>query len=178
MLATVSRRKAPLCRIPQALIELEAPSLRGILQNRVLIAKRADFFKKMEARALTFSPAYGITSRIDKSNGGFRSWDFLTAKKREEKLMNEKTSRAIAIAVSYTAPEEIGEDVGANFGKAVFKLNKDSTWVELEVILRENVGAIVAGDQWIVKLDEDFTRIVTPQLKLSRNSQYRIADEK
>ena len=105
-------------------------------------------------------------------------FDFLTAKKREEKLVNEKTSRAIAIAVSYTAPEEIGEDVGANFGKAVFKLNKDSTWVELEVILRENVGAIVAGDQWIVKLDEDFTRIVTPQLKLSRNSQYRIADEK
>ena len=105
-------------------------------------------------------------------------FDFLTAKKREEKLMNEKTSRAIAIAVSYTAPEEIGEDVGANFGKAVFKLKKDSTWVELEVILRENVGAIVAGDQWIVKLDEDFTRIVTPQLKLSRNSQYRIADEK
>ena len=102
--------------------------------------------------------------------------DFLTAAKKEEKLMQEKTSRAIAIAVSYTAPEEIGEDVGKNFGKAVFKLKKDQVWEEFEVVLRENVGAIVAGDQWIVKLDEDFTRIVTPQLKLSRNSQYRISD--
>ena len=42
-------------------------------------------------------------------------FDFLTAEKREEKLMQEKTSRAVAIAVSYTAPEELGEDVGANF---------------------------------------------------------------
>lgn len=33
---------------------------------------------------------------------------------------------------------------------------------------------IVAGDQGIVKLDEDFTRIVTPQFKLSKDSQYRI----
>ena len=103
-------------------------------------------------------------------------FDFLTAEKREEKLMQEKTSRAIAIAVSYTAPEELGEDVGANFGKAVFKLKREQEWEEFEVILREDVGAIVAGDQWIVKLDEDFTRIVTPQLKLSKDSQYRIYD--
>ena len=103
-------------------------------------------------------------------------FDFLTAAKKEEKLMQEKTSRAIAIAVSYTAPEEIGEDVGKNFGKAVFKLKKNETWEEFEVILRENVGAIVAGDQWIVKLDEDFTRIVTPQRKLTKNSKYRIID--
>ncbi len=102
--------------------------------------------------------------------------DFLTAAKKEEKLMQEKTSRAIAIAVSYTAPEELGEDVGENFGKAVFKLKKDQAWEEFEVILREKVGPIVAGDQWIVKLDEDFTRIVTPQRKLTRNSQYRIND--
>ena len=101
-------------------------------------------------------------------------FDFLSAEKREEKLMKEKTSRAIAIAVSYTSSEELGEDVGANFGKAVFKLKKDQTWEEFEVILREDVGEIVAGDQWIVKLDEDFTRIVTPQLKLSKDSQYRI----
>ena len=101
-------------------------------------------------------------------------FDFLTAEKREEKLMQEKTSRAIAIAVSYTASSELGDDVGANFGKAVFKLKKNETWEEFEVILREDVGAIVAGDQWIVKLDEDFTRIVTPQLKLSKKSQYRI----
>ena len=39
-------------------------------------------------------------------------FDFLTAKKKEEKLMQDKTSRAIAIAVSYTAPENIGENVG------------------------------------------------------------------
>ena len=103
-------------------------------------------------------------------------FDFLTAKKREEKLMNEKTSRAIAIAVSYTAPDELGEDVGKNFGKAVFKIKKDQEWKELDVILREDVGAIVAGDQWIVKLDENFETIVTPQLKLSKNSQYRIYD--
>ena len=103
-------------------------------------------------------------------------FDFLTAEKREEKLMQEKTSRAVAIAVSYTAPEELGDDVGANFGKAVFKLKKDQTWEEFEVILREDVGAIVAGDQWIVKLDEEFTRIVTPQLKLSKYSLYRIYD--
>ena len=103
-------------------------------------------------------------------------FDFLTAAKKEEKLMQEKTSRAIAIAVSYTAPAELGEDVGANFGKAVFKLKKEQTWEEFEVILRENVGAIVAGDQWIVKLDEDFTRIITPQLKLRKDSEYRIYD--
>ena len=101
-------------------------------------------------------------------------FDLLNAEKNEEKLMQEKTSRAIAIAVSYTAAEELGEDVGANFGKAVFKLKREQTWEEFEVILRENVGALVAGDQWIVKLDEDFTRIVTPQLKLSKDSKYRI----
>ena len=88
-------------------------------------------------------------------------FDFLTAAKKEEKLMQEKTSRAIAIAVSYTAPEELGEDAGVNFGKAVFKLKKNQTWENFEVILREDVGAIVAGDQ----------------LKLSKNSQYRINDE-
>ena len=103
-------------------------------------------------------------------------FDFLTAAKKEEKLMQDKTSRAIAIAVSYTAPEKLGEDVGENFGKAVFKLKKDQIWEEFEVILREDVGAIVAGDQWIVKLDDDFTRIVTPQRKLTKNSQYRIYD--
>ena len=103
-------------------------------------------------------------------------FDFLTAEKREEELMQEKTSRAIAIAVSYTPAEELDEDAGANFGKAVFKLKKDQDWEEFEVILREDVGEIVAGDQWIVKLDEDFTRIITPQLKLSKNSQYRIFD--
>ena len=103
-------------------------------------------------------------------------FDFLNAAKKEEKLMQEKTSRAIAIVVSYTAPEELGEDVGENFGMAVFKLKKDQAWEEFEVILRENVGAIVAGDQWIVKLDEDFTRIVTPQRKLTKNSKYRIYD--
>ena len=101
-------------------------------------------------------------------------FDFLFAAKREEKLMKEKTSRAIAIAVSYTAPEELAEDAGKNFGKAVFKIKKDQTWEEFEVVLVEDVGPIVAGDQWIVKLDEDFTRIVTPQLKLSKDSQYRI----
>ena len=103
-------------------------------------------------------------------------FDFLTAEKKEEKLMQEKTSRAIAIAVSYTAPEELSADVGANFGKAVFKLKRDQAWKSFEVILREDVGPIVAGDQWVVKLDEDFTRIVTPQLKLSKDSKYRIYD--
>ena len=103
-------------------------------------------------------------------------FDFLTAKKREEKLMQEKTSRAIAIAVSYTAPEELGNEEGATFGKAVFKLKKDQTWEEFEVVLREDVGEIVAGDQWIVKLDEDFTRIITTQLKISKDSEYRIYD--
>lgn len=103
-------------------------------------------------------------------------FNFFTAEKKEEKLMREKTSRAIAIVVGYTAPEELGEDVGANFGKAVFKLKRDQAWENFEVILREDVGAIVVGDQWIVKLDEDFTRIVTPQLKLSKDSKYRIYD--
>ena len=103
-------------------------------------------------------------------------FDFLSAAKKEEKLMKEKTSRAIAIAVSYTAPEASGDESGKNFGKAVFKLKKDQVWEEFEVVLRENVGAIVAGDQWIVKLDEDFTRIITPQRKLTKNSQYRIYD--
>ena len=103
-------------------------------------------------------------------------FDFLTAKKREKKIMKEKTSRAVAIAVSYTAPAELGEEEGASFGKAVFKVKKDQAWEEFEVILREDVGEIVAGDQWIVKFDEDFTRIVTPQLKLTKDSEYRIYD--
>ena len=102
---------------------------------------------------------------------------FMSADKKEEKLMKEKTSRAIAIAVSYTAPADVKDDEGRNFGKAVFKIKKDQAWQQFEVILREDVGAIVAGDQWIVKFDEDFTRIVTPQLKLGKNSQYRIYDE-
>lgn len=99
---------------------------------------------------------------------------FLFAKKREEKLMQEKTSRAVAIAVSFTPAKDLGETEGANFGKAVFKIKKEQEWVEFEVILREKVGNIVAGDQWIVKFDEDFTRIVVPQLKLRKNSAYRI----
>ena len=103
-------------------------------------------------------------------------FSFFSAAKKEEKLMSEKTSRAIAIAVSYTSSAELGADAGRNYGKAVFKLKKDNAWEEFEVILRENVGAIVPGDQWIVKLDEDFTRIVTPQLKLSKDSKYRIYD--
>ena len=41
-------------------------------------------------------------------------FDFLTADKKEEKLMQEKTSRAIAIAVSYTASAELGDDVGTS----------------------------------------------------------------
>ena len=69
---------------------------------------------------------------------------FFSAEKKEEKLMKEKTSRAVAIVVSYTAPEELGDDVGANFGKAVFKLKKDEVWEEFEVILREKVGELVA----------------------------------
>ena len=59
-------------------------------------------------------------------------FDFLTADKKEEKLMQEKTSRAIAIAVSYTAPEELGEDAtkcrklaipstGVSLGQLTFK---------------------------------------------------------
>ena len=104
-------------------------------------------------------------------------FNFLSAEKKEEKLMQEKTSRAIAIVVSYTAPEELDATEGKNFGKVVFKLKKDQAWETFEVTLKENVGAIVVGDQWIVKLDEDFTRIVTPQLKLSKDSQYRIYDE-
>lgn len=90
--------------------------------------------------------------------------------------MQDKTSRAVAIAVGFTPAEELGEAEGVNFGKAVFKIKKDQEWLEFEVVLREKVGSIVKGDQWIVKFDEDFTRIVTPQLKLSKNSIYRIAD--
>jgi hypothetical protein len=101
---------------------------------------------------------------------------FLSAEEKEDKLMQERTSRAIAIAVSYVGPEAVGADAGANFGKAVFKLKRGDSWEKFEVILREDVGAIVAGDQWIVKLDEDFTRIVTPQLKLLKDSKYRICD--
>lgn len=103
-------------------------------------------------------------------------FSFLFAEKREEKLMQEKTSRAVAIAVSFTPAKEMGASEDANFGKAVFKIKKNQEWVEFEVVLREKVGNIVAGDQWIVKLDEDFTRIVAPQLKLRKNSVYRISD--
>ena len=73
-------------------------------------------------------------------------FNILTAAKKEERLMQEKSSRAIAIAVSQTVPKALGE----------------------------NVGAIVAGSQWIVKLDETFIRIPTPQRKLCKDSRYRI----
>ena len=98
------------------------------------------------------------------------------AKKKEERLMRDKTSRAIGIALSYTPAEDLTDVEGRCFGKAVFKIKKAEAWVEYEVVLRENVGKIVPGDQWIVKLDEDYTRIVTPQLKLCKNSDYRIFD--
>ena len=102
-------------------------------------------------------------------------FDFLTAEKKEEKLMQDKTSRAVAIVVSYTVADEDAAD--STFGKVVFKMKKDQVWEQFEVVLRENVGAMVPGDQWIVKLDEGFTRIVAPLRKLTRGSQYRIYDE-
>lgn len=107
-------------------------------------------------------------------------FDFFTsgkADKREEALMNEKTSRAIAIAVGYTAPEELDESDRDSFGKATFKLKLEDGWQRFDVLLREDVGEIIPGDQWIVKLDEEFTRIITPQLKLGKSSQYRIFDD-
>ena len=76
-------------------------------------------------------------------------FDFLSAEKKEEKLMQEKTSRAIAIAVSYTSPEELGEDVGANFGKAVFKLKKDQVWENFEVILREDAFPVNIDTKYV-----------------------------
>ena len=78
-------------------------------------------------------------------------------------------------AVWFTPQTNLTQDFSyGNFG--FFKIKKDQAWEEFEVILREDVGAIVAGDQWIVKFDEDFTGIVTPQLKLSKDSRYRIYD--
>lgn len=103
-------------------------------------------------------------------------FDMLFAKKKEEKLMQDKTSRLVAIVVSYT-PAEALTDAGENcYGKATFKTKRNGEWVEFESILREDVGTLVAGDQWIVKFDEDFTRVVTPQRKLCRGSEYKITD--
>lgn len=100
-------------------------------------------------------------------------FDFLFAEKRESRLMEDKTSRAVAIVVSYTPNAECDTP---NYGKAVFKMKKDEAWEEFEVVLVEDFGTLVAGEQWIVKCDEGFGRIVTPQLKLSKKSVYRIAD--
>ena len=100
-------------------------------------------------------------------------FDFLFAEKRESRLMEDKSSRAVAIVVSYT-PDAACDT--PNCGKAVFKMKKDGQWGEYDVVLVENFGTLTPGEQWIVKCDEGFERIVTPQLKLSRKSIYRIAD--
>ena len=101
----------------------------------------------------------------------------LFSSKKEAQLLEGKTSRAVAIVVSYTPSSELGEDAGANFGAAVFKAKLDGEWREYKTILREDFGTLNANDQWIVKFDEDFTRVVTPCLKLSKNSEHKISED-
>lgn len=97
--------------------------------------------------------------------------------KKEAALLQGKTFRDVAIVVSYTPASELGEEVGANFGAVVFKAKPNGNWKEFKTILREDFGAFKEKDQWIVKFDEEFSRIVTPCLKLSRTSDYRISED-
>lgn len=101
----------------------------------------------------------------------------LFSNKKEAALLEGKTFREVAIVVSYTPASELDEEAGANFGAAVFKAKRNGVWKEYKTILREDFGALNANEQWIVKFDEDFTRVVTPCLKLSKNSEHRISED-
>ena len=107
-----------------------------------------------------------------------------SAEKRETKLL-EKDSRAVAIVASYTEPDVTVDEVDVsdpvtstppNFGIVVFKYKRNDKWVQRKVILREDVGHIEEGDQWIVKFNESYTGILAVHIPLSPNSPYRLVE--
>ena len=102
---------------------------------------------------------------------------FFGSHKKEAKLL-EKPSRAVAIVTAYTAPDEdMLAAIPPQFGLVVFKYRRNDKWVVHKVILREDIGEIAEGQQWIVKFDENYTRIIAVHTPLSPNSPYRIEDD-
>lgn len=108
-------------------------------------------------------------------------FDMLFGAEKKEAALMEKRFREVAIVARYTAPEKTAEananSTAPNFGEVVFKYKRSNKWIHHKVILREDVGGIKEGDQWIVKFDEEYTRIVAVHRPLSAGSVYRIVDD-
>ena len=96
-------------------------------------------------------------------------------------MLLKKQDRAVAIVASYTPPEEITENMtdsdAPNFGVVIFKYRRNDKWIQHRVILREDIGDIEEGDQWIIKFDENFTRIMSVHIPLSPDSPYRLVED-
>ena len=103
---------------------------------------------------------------------------FFGSDKKAAKLL-EKPSRAVAIVVSYTAPDDVilRADAPSNFGLVVFKYKRNDKWIVHKVILREDIGEVTEGQQWIVKFDENYTRIMAVHIPLAPGSIHCISDE-
>ena len=102
---------------------------------------------------------------------------FFGSDKKEAKLL-EKPSRAVAIVTNYTATDdEMLTAQPPQFGLVVFKYKRNDKWVVHKVILREDIGEVAEGQQWIVKFDEQYTRIMAIHIPLSQNSPYRIEED-
>ena len=106
-------------------------------------------------------------------------FDMLFGAEKKEAALMEKRFREVAIVARYTVPEKTVEanSTAPNFGEVVFKYKRSNKWIHHKVILREDVGGIKEGDQWIVKFDEEYSRIVAVHRSLSASSVYRIVDD-
>ena len=139
---------------------------------------------------LKFSKRYGTIEKRPCSDrrrtliledNSMKLFDALFGSEKKETTLLGKQSRAVAIVVSVTLPEDTKDgSVNAeapNYGMVEFKYRRNDKWICHKVILREDVGEIAEGDQWIVKFDEDYTRIMAVHCPLSKNSVYRIAED-
>lgn len=100
-------------------------------------------------------------------------FDSKQTQKREDELLQDKRSRAVAIVLS---SQETRTMTGYS-GKAVFQAKRSDGWKKFSVDLKEDFGALIPGDQWIVKFDEEFSRIITLHVKLAQDSPHRITPE-
>jgi hypothetical protein len=112
---------------------------------------------------------------------GMKWFDALFGAERRETMLLKKQDRAVAIVASYTPPEEITANMtdsdAPNFGVVIFKYRRNDKWIQHRVILREDIGDIEEGDQWIIKFDENFTRIMSVHIPLSPDSPYRLVED-
>ena len=97
-------------------------------------------------------------------------FDTKAALKLEEELLTGKRSRSVAVILS----SEEKRTMNSYSGKVVMKAKRSDGWKEFNVDLIEDFGALIPGDQWIVKFDEEFTRIITLHVKLTEDSPYRL----